>query len=139
MAMYVGNSSVECQTDFDGLVRQEDLLLEVTEKLTQALEDTGMTRTELARRLGRTPGYVSQVFGGGKNLTLRTVADIAAALSMRPTLMLMPDYEFTSDCLQWTRDSRETPRWHSSTLEQPSFQLSVSADLTIIEDLRAAA
>lgn len=91
MAMYVNDSPVEYNADFDRLVRQEDLLLEVTETLTQALDEAGMTRTELARRLGRTPGYVSQVFGGGRNLTLRTVADIAAALSMRPTLKLAPD------------------------------------------------
>lgn len=51
------------------MIRQEDLTLEVTETSTQALDDAGVTRTELARRLGRTPGYVSQVFGGGRNRT----------------------------------------------------------------------
>lgn len=77
--------------DFDRLVRQEELLLDVTETLTQALEAAGVTRAELARRLGRSPGFVSRVFGGGRNLTLRTVADIAAALSLRPALALSPE------------------------------------------------
>lgn len=79
--------------DFDRLVRQEELILHVTETLTQAIESAGVTRAELARRLGRSPGFVSQVFGGGRNLTLRTVADIAAALSVRPALTLSPDRE----------------------------------------------
>ena len=74
--------------EFDRLVRQEELILQVTEALTQALDEAGVKKTELARRLGKTPGFVSQVFGGGRNLTLRTVADIAGALSLRPRLEL---------------------------------------------------
>ena len=70
------------------MVAEEDLILAVTDALTQALDDAHLTQAELAQRLGRTPGYVSQIFGGGRNLTLRTVANIARALSMRPTFML---------------------------------------------------
>ena len=73
---------------YDRLVRQEELILDVTERLTKALLDAGITRAELARRLGRTPGFVSQVLGGGRNLTLRTIADIAAALALQPSLEL---------------------------------------------------
>lgn len=73
---------------YEQLLRQERLILDVTELLAGALEDSGMTRAELARRLGRTPGFVSQVLGGGRNLTLRTIADIAAALSLRPSFEL---------------------------------------------------
>ncbi|MCY4489222.1 MAG: helix-turn-helix transcriptional regulator [Deltaproteobacteria bacterium] len=91
MTTYAGEPPIEQGENFARLVRQEELILEVTEKLTLALDEAGITRTELADRLGRTPGYVSQVFGGGRNLTLRTVADIAAALSMRPTLYLAPE------------------------------------------------
>ena len=84
--------------DFDRLVRQEELILDVTETLTQALENAGVTKAELARRLGRSPGFVSQVFGGGRNLTLRTIADIASALSSRPTLTLSADCETRREC-----------------------------------------
>ena len=69
---------------FERLLRQEELILDVTESLTEAIENTGITRAELARRLGRSPGFVSQLLGGGRNLTLRTIADISAALSLRP-------------------------------------------------------
>ena len=86
--------------DFDRLVRQEELILDVTEMLTQALETAGMTRADLARRLGRSPGFVSQVFGGGRNLTLRTIADIASALSVRPALTLSAACEPTREPTQ---------------------------------------
>lgn len=65
-----------------------------------ALDEAGITGTELADRLGFTPGYVSQVSGGGRNLTLRTVADIAATLSMPPTVVLVGENGTTSNSLQ---------------------------------------
>ena len=71
---------------YERLLRQERLILDVTEQLAGALEHSGVTRAELARRMGRTPGFVSQVLSGGRNLTLRTIADIAGALSLRPSL-----------------------------------------------------
>ncbi|MCY4027582.1 MAG: helix-turn-helix transcriptional regulator [Acidobacteria bacterium] len=71
---------------YERLLRQERLILDVTEQLAGALENSGVTRAELARRMGRTPGFVSQVLNGGRNLTLRTIADIAGALSLRPSL-----------------------------------------------------
>ena len=73
---------------YERLVRQEELILDVTERLTEALQEAGVTKAELARRLGRTPGFVSQLLGGGRNLTLRTISDIAVALSLRPGLEL---------------------------------------------------
>ena len=73
---------------YEQLLRQERLILDVTEQLAGALENGGVTQAELARRMGRTPGFVSQLLGGGRNLTLRTVADIAAALSLRPSFKL---------------------------------------------------
>lgn len=81
---------------YERLLRQERLILDVTEALTEALDNSGMTRAELAERLGRTPGFVSQVLGGGRNLTLRTIADIAAALSHRPSFALTVDHEAVS-------------------------------------------
>lgn len=76
---------------YERLVRQEELILDVTERLTEALQEAGVTKAELARRLERTPGFVSQLLGGGRNLTLRTISDIAVALSLRPGLELRVD------------------------------------------------
>lgn len=64
------------------LLKQEELILEVTEALTAALNDSRITRSELAKRLGKTKGFVSQLLAGGRNLTLRTVSDIADAIGV---------------------------------------------------------
>lgn len=77
--------------ELERLTRQEELILDVTVGLSEALEDKGVTKAELARRLDRTPSFVSQLFAGSRNLTLRTIADVAAALSLRPSFVLSPE------------------------------------------------
>lgn len=104
---------------YERLVRQEELILDVTERLTEALQEAGVTKAELARRLGRTPGFVSQLLGGGRNLTLRTISDIAVALSLRPGLELRVDRARVVDTVQEMRLGQ--PRW------APQTRISVSS------------
>ncbi|HJB55704.1 MAG TPA: helix-turn-helix transcriptional regulator [Candidatus Olsenella avistercoris] len=46
------------------------------------LEELGMTRSELAKRLGRKPSSVSRVLSGTANVTLKTIAEYDAALGL---------------------------------------------------------
>lgn len=61
------------------LLRRSELISEITEGICAQLEAKGITRTELARRIGRTPGFVSQILSG-RNITLKTIADVQLAL-----------------------------------------------------------
>jgi transcriptional regulator with XRE-family HTH domain len=72
--------------EFARLMAQEDLIMEVTETLWELLEKEKISRKELAERLGKTKGFVSQLLNGGRNLTLRTVADILHVLGYKVTL-----------------------------------------------------
>ena len=63
--------------------RQEMFILEVTQTIWDGMLDQGITRSELAKRLGRTRGYVSHLLSGDRNLTLRTLSDIAHAIGYR--------------------------------------------------------
>ncbi len=65
------------------LLRQEELILAAATALCELLEREGVTKTELAKRLGVTKGFVTQILAGDKNLTLRTIADVADALGRR--------------------------------------------------------
>jgi transcriptional regulator with XRE-family HTH domain len=72
--------------EFRKLLAQEELILEVTETICELLEDEKVSRKGLADRLGKTKGFVSQLLNGGRNLTLRTVADILHVLGYKVSL-----------------------------------------------------
>jgi len=72
--------------EFARLMAQGDLIMEVTETLCELLEKEKLSRKELADRLGKTKGFVSQLLNGGRNLTLRTVADILHVLGYKVSL-----------------------------------------------------
>src|SRR4030043_849503 len=72
--------------EFRRLFAQEDLILEVTETICELLENEKISRKELADRLGKSKGFISQLLNGGRNLTLRTVADILHVLGYKVSL-----------------------------------------------------
>ena len=70
------------------LVARERLIAEVTEAIWQAMEEAGVNKADLASRMGATKGYISQVLGGSRNMTLRTLADICFALDRKPVFRM---------------------------------------------------
>jgi transcriptional regulator with XRE-family HTH domain len=75
------------------LLREEELILDVTEALSEMLEQEGVNKAVLAQRLGKTKGFVSQILAGGRNLTLRTIADVADALGYRIRIVFSKETE----------------------------------------------
>jgi transcriptional regulator with XRE-family HTH domain len=72
------------------LVNQESLILEATELICELMQQQGISRKDLADRIGRTRGFISQVLNGSQNMTLRTLADLAYALDHRIQLTAVP-------------------------------------------------
>ena len=70
------------------LLREEELILQTSNMIYEMMERESVTKAELAKRMGKTPAYVTQILSGNRNLTLRTIADIALALEMRPVVIL---------------------------------------------------
>ena len=67
-----------------------DLITQVTNEIDWLMRENQITRTDLAARMGVSPGRVSQVLSGGENLTLRTLASLASALDAHFELELRP-------------------------------------------------
>lgn len=59
---------------------QNSAIVDAALALNKALESAGKTQRELAIRLNRSEGFVSQVLSGGGNLTLKTLGDFAWGL-----------------------------------------------------------
>ena len=68
--------------DIEAQVEEElsRLVTQLTNEITVHLREHGLTRAELASRMGVSPGRISQVLSGGENLTLRTLAALSTAL-----------------------------------------------------------
>jgi transcriptional regulator with XRE-family HTH domain len=58
------------------LIEQERLLLEATEAISRVMDAQGVSRAELARKLQRTPAFVTKLLQGDNNFTLRTLSDV---------------------------------------------------------------
>lgn len=72
------------------LFEQERLILDATENVFELMESNEVSKAELARRLGRTRAYVTQVLSGARNMTLRTFADVLFACGARARMRLEP-------------------------------------------------
>jgi antitoxin component HigA of HigAB toxin-antitoxin module len=60
------------------------------EVIHEALDAEGVSQHELAQRLGRTDGAVSQVLWGHRNLTLNTLVEYLHALGYKLQLSAVP-------------------------------------------------
>lgn len=67
-----------------------DLVTRLTNEIDWYMRERRLTRVDLAHRMGVSPGRISQILSGGENLTLRTLAGVAAALEARFDIELKP-------------------------------------------------
>jgi len=76
--------------DDERLLDQERLILHATETIVGLLVEQSVSRRELANRLGKSKGFVSQLLSGERNMTLRTLADLGHALGFRFAVRPVP-------------------------------------------------
>ena len=72
------------QSDRERDLARGAFLFRVTEDILVAMEDCGVTKAELAQRLGKSKARISQLLSGDTNMTIGTLADIAFALGLTP-------------------------------------------------------
>lgn len=98
------------------LYQEERLMVEVTELICRELKKQNLRRSELADKLGKSKGRISQYLDGERNLTLRTVADIFTALGFSLRVDVEP---INSRCdeqepiiLRCVQQAWERPTWN---------------------------
>lgn len=55
-------------------------IVEFTEDICRLMDEQGVSRADLARRLGTSRAYVTKLLGGNANFTLETMTKVAMAL-----------------------------------------------------------
>lgn len=65
---------------------QESLAIEATELISTLLKERKVSKVDLAKRIGKSKAYVTQLLSGSRNMTLHTFADLAFALGCKVEL-----------------------------------------------------
>lgn len=69
-------------------IKREKLIYNITEDLLLHLENEKISKKELAYKLGRSKSFATQILGGARNMTLRTLSDICHVLGLEPVVTL---------------------------------------------------
>lgn len=81
----------------DTIIRDRDIAIEaekgefimdVTEKICEIMEKNNISRQNLAEKMGKSKGFVSQVLNGSRNMTLNTLAEISHFLEHKINISL---------------------------------------------------
>jgi transcriptional regulator with XRE-family HTH domain len=72
------------------LYQQERAIYEITELIESVMEAEGVSRATLAKRLGKSKGWITQLLDGETNKTIRTVADVLAVLGQEFRVFAQP-------------------------------------------------
>lgn len=109
------------------LFHREYFILSVTEDICEYMNENKISRAQLAKRLGKTKSFVSQLLNGGRNMTIGTLADIAFSLNIQVKVQFrgeqVDDGEWSKNiCLSKpsslnhpaTGISDQQPRWSTS-------------------------
>lgn len=78
------------------LFEQEGAVLDFTEQIVEAMEKKGMTKAQIAARLGTSRAHVTQILRGDNNFTFQTAVSLAVAVGMRFTVLLEDEAELES-------------------------------------------
>jgi plasmid maintenance system antidote protein VapI len=76
--------------EYERLLAEEKLILDATEMISQLMEEQDVSRAELAKRINRSRGFVTQLLTGDRNMTLRTLADLGLALGAQIQMSAQP-------------------------------------------------
>jgi len=111
-----------------------DAIYTFTEELHKRAEAKGLSRADLARRLGVSPAYITKVFRGDVNFTVETMVRLARAVGGKLHLHLAPKEQKVS----WVP-------WHSPArpaavpgLRADSYKTLMSEEVTEGHDEAAA-
>lgn len=96
----------------DRALAREELIYNVTEDLIVLLEKLQVSKVTLARHLGKSRSYITQLLSGSRNMTLGSLADICFALGVTPEINFTRDH--SNQC-----ELTNNANWQDIPVRQP--------------------
>jgi transcriptional regulator with XRE-family HTH domain len=104
----------------------ESMRIDFVEAVERMMEERGVSRAELARRMDSSPAYVTQMLKALFNPTLLTLAKVALALDVRVELALVPKDAPHGRRAAHLREPRRRERQHEFVTAERSSRASRS-------------
>jgi plasmid maintenance system antidote protein VapI len=104
---------------FQRLYQREDLIEDFLGGIEEELERQGLSRKDLAERLGCRPANVTQIMRRTRNLTANTIVDIAFALGLKLKLSM----RYSRPTVTWsqTQNVVHVSTWKRAAMSRPDF------------------
>jgi hypothetical protein len=96
--------------------QQERVIFDVSERICQLMDETGINRTELAKTLGKSTGHLSQLLDGTANMTIRTMTDLFFGLGRAVKIADCP----IGQSVEPSNEVHFTSRWISDQIPSRS-------------------
>lgn len=87
------NDWVAASPERERIYAQEKLIVDAAEEICAAMDNSEVSKAQLAASLGKSRAFVSQILNGSRNMTLRTMADIASSLGKKVCVRLLDAHE----------------------------------------------
>jgi transcriptional regulator with XRE-family HTH domain len=89
-------------------LERDYVILNASELIASVLKERGITRSELAKLIGKTKGYITQILSGTTNMTIGTLSDILFSMGSGLELNRKPvetrrsdDIGCVDDVVEW--------------------------------------
>lgn len=95
----------------------ESAILEITEEIVARMKQLGVSKSDLAKLLGKSPAFITKLLQGNNNFTLETIVKIARRLNCQLRSHLQPagldsqwiDYHIDMSFRAITRPNEDEP------------------------------
>ena len=111
------------------LLEQERAYFAANVLITRLMDEAGVSRAELARRLGKSRAFVTRLLDGSVNMTIRTISNVLFHLGHRVDLQAtllhdtieahtVHDPSVLPDWKLWSPTGSRTVKWQQEDLPQ---------------------
>jgi transcriptional regulator with XRE-family HTH domain len=103
------------------------LIQNVTEDIMVAMDDLKISKSELARKIGKSKSYITQILSGSRNMTLTSLSDLCFELNITPDIRIIEDNQKLE--VSEANLKHHSFSWHKTDLK--SYNLSTVRKTTV--------
>jgi len=106
----------------------DSIQLRTMERIEAILSDKNISRSQLAKKMGTSRAYISQLFSIDKALNLKTLAKLQQALDVRIEIQPIQSWHFNKRTMPFESASKVIKIWRSNDTRTPPLFESIELE-----------